>query len=647
MTDSKLTTLLASELTRHLQALGTAPTPEQLRLVLHAVKGSAALAQCHDLSLVASQLGARVRSGETAAAAATLRVLHDAARRLQRGEPPFETRWPTPPPDLLPSQINSDYRSEYVAVMTDHLREIDSALDRDDPRGSLEQAYRTIHTMKSTAASAGDDVTAWYCHGLESRLREVPPTPTAASAAVGDLARHRALLAQLLDQPSRALQTMRARDTSGSPASLPATTSSPTTSSVADADIILRVPTAVVDAVLEQLDRSDFTYDELLGATAATRNLAAQLRDRRADLLEGLRELAAQSSGNPAYHRLERVARALATLADGVDNAAHTCRRTAESIHTSAERLHVEVAGLRKTTARWLFDRVHRAVRNFAPAGQEVQVQAVGADLALDRRIADALLEPVLQLARNAVAHGLEAPTERRRSRKPEVGTISLRAERHGAWLRITVADDGRGVDLSRIRALAVQRGDVAPDTETDLLALLFLPGLSTREGADILGGRGVGLELAQDAVRALGGTIRLATSPRSGLSATVEVPIERGLADVLWVRVGDTALAIPASHVVEIAAPRSEPASIPLAQLLGLDRGSHPRVTVALTTPRRPVTLGVDDVVHVEQVLIRPIPPLVAAVGPYNGAILRSDGSLRLALDPTAIAARAWAHAS
>ena len=651
MTSDPLVELLAEEIQRHLDRLGPEPTPDQLRTVLHSVKGSAGLVRYHDLALVASQLGARLRAGDEQARRVAVPLLSRVAERLRAGLTPFEPQWPLPPPELLPSEVNPEFYADYVAVMNDRLLEIDDALDRGDPWGSLDNAYRTVHAMKTAAASAGDEVTAWYCHGLETRLRQVPRTETAARAALGDLSRHRAVLAQLLDQPARALDTLRALEPTRRPTPPPPP---PTAHLIApaDADAVLRVPSTVLDTILEQLDRSNLVRDELLRAAAATRLLAGELRDLRVDVLDGLHELGSRDLAlTAAYQRVEHAARALAKVAERVDNVALTNRRNAESIYTNALELRGEVAALRRTTALWLFNRVRRATHNLTPVGYEVNVKTAGADLALDRRTADALLEPVLQLVRNAVAHGLESPAERREAGKPEAGTIFLCAERLAEWIRITVTDDGRGADLSKIKLIAEQRGGLGPTPETleaedDLLALLFLPGFTTREGADVLGGRGVGLELAQDAVRALGGGIRLAMRPGGGLSATVEVPAERGLADVLWIVVASTSLAIPASFVESVSAHADTSNSISLAHLLGLTATNPPLLAVQLKTHgMQPVALGVDAAAHVEQVLIRPVPPLVAAAGPYNGAVLRSDGSLNLVLDPNIVAAQAWAR--
>jgi two-component system chemotaxis sensor kinase CheA len=204
------------------------------------------------------------------------------------------------------------------------------------------------------------------------------------------------------------------------------------------------------------------------------------------------------------------------------------------------------------------------------------------------------------------------------------------------------------GVDV-HVSEEPVERGAVPPDMaelaqEDELLGLLFLPGFTTREDPDLLAGRGVGLDLAQAAVRRLGGAIRLARRPGSGLTATVEVPAERGLVEVVWLRAGDDEFALPVGFTGRVFGSGELERAVPLAACLGLEGRSRPGCGLELVIHGvQPIHLGVDSIGDMEEANIRPVPALVAAAGPYSGAILRSDGSLRLTLDAALLAARAW----
>src|SRR5262249_33844810 len=156
-------------------------------------------------------------------------------------------------------------------------------------------------------------------------------------------------------------------------------------------------------------------------------------------------------------------------------------------------------------------------------AGRAVAVHTHGADEPVDRRLVEALMEPCLQLARNAIAHGIEPSDVRESLGKPPEATLTFSAIRTGSRLSVAIADDGAGVDVSAVRARAVETGVVtevlaeAADDQT-LLELLFLPGFSTRgQSPDLLAGRGIGLDITLASVQRLGGTIRLASRHRLG----------------------------------------------------------------------------------------------------------------------------------
>jgi chemotaxis protein histidine kinase CheA len=227
-----------------------------------------------------------------------------------------------------------------------------------------------------------------------------------------------------------------------------------------------------------------------------------------------------------------------------------------------------------------------------------------------------------------------------------------LRAERRAEWLRVAVEDDGQGADVERIRALAVARGALSAETaalapENQLLALLFLPGLTTREAPGLLAGRGIGLDLVQEMARALGGVARLASREGGGLVANLEIPTDRALTEVLWIEDGEFELALPVAYTRGVRRAEGARTAPRLSTCLGALRPEPAALEVELAVYGvAPVGIGIERALGIEEVTLRPIPALIAAKGPFNGAILRADGSLRLALDVPVLAARAWAAA-
>jgi two-component system, chemotaxis family, sensor kinase CheA len=676
VSDNRLYELLAGEVERRLSLLGTeSPATQDVRAALHSLKGSAGMAGFTDLALVIGQLSSRLRQGDPDALRLCSELLKEVLERLKAHKPPFSARWPEPPPGLVPSEVDPRFRSEYLAAMRERLAELDEALGGDEePAAVLEQAYRGAHAMKGAAGAVGDDVTAWYCHGLEAWLKK-PRDEEAAGDAVARLARHQAILAMLLDEPAHALDALRAvaahksapragRLSTRPPPSQPAAGSSPfqsrpqqTEDEAQTEELLLRLPSGVVDRMLERLEGFDVVHDELTNVAEVARQVGGRLRDLRVSLHEALRLIGpARPWGAPAaaLQRIEAAARTLGAAADHAERGSAACRRNAEVLRSRSGEMRAEVASLRRTSLSWLFARVAHAVERFAASeGRYIRVEITGAELLIDRRVAERLLETVIQLARNAVAHGIQRPEQRVAKGKPPVGTITLRAERLGDWLRIAVEDDGEGVDVERIRELAVQRGVVPADSavslhQDELLALLFLPGFTTQAGADLLAGRGVGLDLAQDVVRRLGGAIRLGSRRGSGLTATVDVPGERGLVDVLWLRAAGWEFALPVSFTGKVELMPMRMPVVPLTTCLGLSAAPSAKLGLELSMIGvQPIAIGIDDVGEFQEAAIRAVPALVAAAGPYTGAVLRGDGALRLVLDPALLAARAWAYAS
>ncbi|MES1177881.1 MAG: ATP-binding protein [Myxococcales bacterium] len=660
--------LLAGEIARRLPVLGDPSTPElEIRAALHALKGSAAMAGHTELALVIAQFDQRVKARQPGAIAQTRTGLEHALARLHRDLPPFASVWPEPPPFLGAAAIDSKYRAQYYAAVRERLGELDSVLaDTGDALGGLERAQRSVHAMKGAAAAMGDDVTAWYCHGLEEALRNVPREPNAATDALVDLARHRALFTLLLEDPARALDTLRAlaqrRSTSPPPRSSaplgPRTrppARPPSGEFEANAALHLNVPVQTLDAFSERLERIELIYEDLLRTSDLARKLGARLRDTSAGLNEARRQLGATGTpfASAPLARIELASAVLRTSASNADRGAGTFRRSAQFLRARTSEMRSELAALRRTSLHTLFERVKRAaLRDADNEGKRVEVEIVGRDVLVDQRMAERLHDTVLQLARNSLVHGIETPDTRALNGKPERGRITLSAEQIGEWLRVTVADDGRGADVERIRQIAIAAGAATPEAaaragEDDLLALLFLPGLTTHQRADLLAGRGLGLDLVQDTVRRLGGTIRLRSRPEGGLIASFEMPSDHTVVDVLWLEELGQRFALPVSFTGRVE--RSEPGSDAVQPVrLGrcLDQACPAEAALALELTVygiAPIRIGFDAVGEIEQVHLRPLPDLIAARGPYSGAVLRSDGSLHLALDAPLVAARAW----
>ncbi len=239
---------------------------------------------------------------------------------------------------------------------------------------------------------------------------------------------------------------------------------------------------------------------------------------------------------------------------------------TVESIETFARvsedlssRLHHEVLASRM---RPLADGIRgfpRLVRDLArELGKQARFEVEGESTGVDRDILDRLEAPLNHLIRNALDHGIESPEERRTAGKPPMATIRLEAHHRAGMLQIALGDDGRGVDLERLRAKVVDRGLTTAAMarrlgEAELLDFLFLPGFSTKEQVTAVSGRGVGLDVVQNMVQSVRGSVRVASRPGKGTRFILQLPITVSVIRALLVEIAGEPYAFPLSRIDRI----------------------------------------------------------------------------------------------
>ncbi len=670
--DPELSRLLIQELERHLATLEAKPRDVTgAHRAVHALKGSAGLAGERELAATLERLNRRIREGDEGAFDEAAVVVFTAVKRLTAGESAVEAHWPVPPDDLVARPLDPLVRAQYAAEVTDRLARIDDALaTSDDPIEAARTLYRHVHTMKGAGSSVGDEPMSWFCHGLEERLRVSDSTET-ARIAMQEVAHWRVILGALLDEPQTALRTLRLRRR---PSQMPLKALSSVPSRVLDSDVprisgfdeataTIRVPAVDIDRLLERLDVIERARERIATRAGRSGQAASAMRRHRTALIEALRLIGPPRPwGAPAaaLRRVEAVAGALGAFGDELDTYGSRLSTVEHGLRDGVTDAKKQLSAMRQTTVGRMFGRLTTAIESEARRGGcAVIVRTHGADETIDRRIAEQLIEPCLQLVRNAVAHGIESPEARIALGKPPSGTIALGARKIGNRLSLTIEDDGAGVSGSAVRTRAVGAGLVTPAIadaadEDTLLSLLFLPGFSTRESSDLLAGRGIGLDIARNGIQRMGGVIRLSSRAGEGFSARIDIPIDSGLVTVLWVVAGKDEFALPAANARRVRLNEGLAASR-LPHLLSCLDGTTcepARYAIDLelqedTAPELAASVGVDAIGQAEELLVRPLGALVAGLGPFAGAIVRGDGSLRFAIDPWAIAPRARAFSA
>lgn len=387
--------------------------------------------------------------------------------------------------------------------------------------------------------------------------------------------------------------------------------------------------------------------DQLLGLSeelVAMRGRARGLERLASELLE-----AAPAGMRP---RLRRLARSTAELDRDLDHLARA--------------MQDQVLRTRLVPLRGLFALARVTVREYLSRHPDkgVDLELEGAATKVDKGVQDALVEPVLQLLKNALEHGLEARLERARLGKPERGRIRLSARAGPTGLLLEVEDDGRGLDLGRLQRAGQERGLLLLRTDLDpALALAFAPGISTADRITDDAGSGVGLVGVLERVRSLRGRLAYTSHPGVGTLARIAVPPAATTARVLLVRVGAERYALPmtAVHAIEEAGQESSRAAalVRLADLVdapppgeerrrargdpgpGPERRRRDRFVVLIEPPftrddLAQALLGcvVDDVLRRDLVVVRPLGRRFAPPG-VDGAALLGDGRVVLVLDP------------
>jgi two-component system chemotaxis sensor kinase CheA len=589
----------------------------------------------------------------------------------------------------------------YVAETHENIRLLQRSLvelEAEAPENAVAEAFRAAHTLKGISAAMGYQTVAEMAHRLEDRLDGIRAGQLDADADVVD-----ALLAaadELEDAIAAAIRTAPSpggSETASSAAqggrTAPQSPAPEGTSVVArvrlrpDAPIksaraalILRALDAVPGVLGSDPDQFDDDFDGNLRIFfAASADLAAAesaiLGAGEVETVE-LTERAADSSSDvamdavmqPAQARQVRVdARRLDGLADGLGELSVLYARLQRAgmpaqvgdmidrLGTVLGELDHEMRALRMVPVREVFERLPRVARDAARSvGRDIELVLEGDDVELDRSILDEIGEPLVHLLRNAVDHGIESAEERRAAGKPARGRIRVSAERERGSVRIVVEDDGGGVSAARIAAKARAAGlydrDEPPATDEELFRLMSQAGLSTADEVSALSGRGVGMDVVVNRVRALGGAIDMRTKPGLGTTFRMRLPITLAVAQALRVRVGGEDYAIPLTHVAE-AVELDEAAGsgagdvlrlrshmVPLVRLRRVLRvqaeGRESAAVIAEIGDRR-AALAVDELVGREQILVRTFDAVTGMLPFFSGATLLADGRPALVLDP------------
>jgi two-component system chemotaxis sensor kinase CheA len=313
-----------------------------------------------------------------------------------------------------------------------------------------------------------------------------------------------------------------------------------------------------------------------------------------------------------------------------------------------------------------VFDKLSRVVRKISrDAGKELRLQISGADTELDKLIVEELSDPLMHVIRNAIDHGIERPEVRAAAGKPESGTIGIHAEQRGNHVLITVEDDGAGLDGRKLLQVAMSRGLLEPAqaenlSQREIFNLMFLPGISTKDTADEVSGRGVGMDVVKTNIARLSGIIDVESEPGQGTRLTITLPITLAIIQALVIRAAGRTFAIPLNSVLEsllithndvMTIERREVMTLrgqtlPLARLerlFELERPTghpspHRQFVVVVGLAQHRIGLLVDELVGQQDIVIKPLGKALDGAPGIAGATELGGKKTVLVLDVAAI---------
>ncbi len=541
---------------------------------------------------------------------------------------------------------------EFEAEVKENLRQLEEGLlnleEENDVTARVHDLMRLAHTIKGAARLMGQESIAAPAAELEHALRQLREGEAeVTSDYISHLLRLVDALYNNLDTPTpeseEETESEELPETS-QPAQSPTEKNSSPDDSLSTAAPMHSLPPARIST--KQLDEltalSTILHIQHMGLQTLSRDL---------------RSILSQRNGR------EQSTEVGASLASALEHFHLRLQRLVDDIGTALYTLESSVLQMRLVPLSVLSPVLRRIVRDAAEGlNKRVKLVIEGEHTQIDKLLVGPLQDALIHLLRNAVDHGIESPDERRALGKPPVGEIRIKAIPQGNAISIVVEDDGRGVDIEKVKRLAVERGLLLPGeaeslSEHEALKLLFRPGFTTRSNVSTFSGQGVGLDAVATLVHRLGGTVDIESTPGRGTRVILSMPMNLALAEVLLIKVGPYPLAIPIARVEAVLAAQD---------VTLLSNGEHPMIrwgrtllpvfSLAALFPPAPsaeegqhiliLKSGKDRVAasggtvwqHITLAL-RPLPALLTLASYIYGASILGDGSVVFVVTVEALA--------
>ncbi|MGC2161057.1 MAG: chemotaxis protein CheW [Silvibacterium sp.] len=346
---------------------------------------------------------------------------------------------------------------------------------------------------------------------------------------------------------------------------------------------------------------------------------------------------------------------------------------------TLSRRLDMVTADLREAVMKarmqpvsHVFSKFPRLVRDLTQQlGKRVRLEMEGQETELDKSLLEAIKDPLTHSVRNSIDHGIEEPHVREAAGKPAEGLLRLRAYQDGSHVVVEVTDDGGGIRVDKVRDKAIERKLITAEkaaqlSERELLQLIFLPGFSTAAAVTNISGRGVGMDVVRNNVEKIGGKVEIESRAGKGTTLRLRIPLTLAIIPALIVRSRRQSFALPQGVLHELVHLSAEQAGTqiewlekaPLYRLRGrllplvflgnmLEQKEAAEESAGcyiavLNADGRRFGLVVDGLADPEEIVVKPLSPVLKQIGLFSGATVMGNGALALILDPGALAVRA-----
>ncbi len=312
--------------------------------------------------------------------------------------------------------------------------------------------------------------------------------------------------------------------------------------------------------------------------------------------------------------------------------------------------------GLRMVPVGTLFQKFKRTVHDLSTQlGKRVEMVMVGSETELDKTVIEKLNDPLLHLVRNSVDHGVELPEDRIAAGKNPVGTVTLAAKHAGAFINISIKDDGKGLDKNAIREKAIQKKLISPDdnlSDSEIFSLIFQPGFSTAKQVTSVSGRGVGLDVVKKDLGTLGGTVTTESEPGKGTTFLLKIPLTMAIIDGMLVTIGTVTYIVPLNTISECISSTITKEQMDDDFIVTTNHGKDLKsvnlrkffkITDPLPDHQEIVSvydgdevygLVVDKILGSQQTVIKPLGNLYGNCTGINSSTILGDGSVALILD-------------